>query len=262
MLKHSSRAVIALAALGLLTCGSGVQCQVISVQFQDGAGTPIPSTDYAGVVSADNFNVLTSSSYTGTVLHDENNVAAATLSGSALGGYRAGSAFPSGSGDADLLSAELYDSYDYPGTAETGDTNSINVTGILYATYDVYVYGGSDAAGRIGTFGLTSGGSTSYFSLTAENQEDTYTQATSTYNGQGAPPSGIPTANYVEFTGLSGGSFTLTFGAENSDGSLAHGAENGFQIVEVVPEPSTWVMLSAGLGLLVWQIRSRRSFAA
>jgi hypothetical protein len=68
----------------------------------------------------------------------------------------------------------------------------------------------------------------------------TYTQATS--NNVEAP---TPLSNYVLFTGLTGGSQTVSV---QSPTGLGFRSVRGFQIVETVPEPSAALLLLGGCG--------------
>lgn len=205
----------------LTVTSSGGGSAQIGMQFQ-GSGTALLATDSAGLssVAQTNWNVLTGSSFTNHALSDSTGASTtATLSGSANGGYFAGGSSAPPAGNAKLASGELYNGW--PGSP------TLTVANIPYATYDVYVYAAIDATGRAQTVSLTpSGGSTSSYSFTTEGGGSAWTVATSTWNGTGTQPS-LPSANYVHFTGVSGSSFTLSWGAPGNGGM------NGIQIVPV-----------------------------
>jgi autotransporter-associated beta strand protein len=98
-------------------------------------------------------------------------------------------------------------------------------------------------------FNLGSGTSTGQFSdLTLTEGANTYTDAIT--NG---------TADFAQL----GLDFTLSYNASQLNDSLSGGADVGFSIstdIQSVPEPSTWVMLLGGLGLLAfWRARTRQT---
>ena len=198
----------------------------IGMQFQ-GQGTALASTDSAGLstVAQTNWNVLTGASFSSSALHDSTGASTtATLSGSANGTYWAGGSSASPAGNSKLASGELFNGW--PGAP------TMTVSNIPYASYDVYVYAGIDASGRAETVGLTpSGGSAQYYSFTTEGGGSAWTAATSTWNGSGTQPS-LPAANYVHYTGLTGSSFTLNWGAPGNGGL------NGIQIVAKTSPPT------------------------
>jgi beta-glucanase (GH16 family) len=191
----------------------------IGVQFK-GSGTALLATDSAGVASVaqSNWNVIVGSTFSGTVLADSTGTATtATVTGGASGIYTGGGSTASPAGNAKLASGEIYNSY--PATPAVGIAN------IPYTSYDVYVYAGVDAAGRKETVTLTPvGGTAQYGSFTTETGGSAWTAATSTWNGTGTAPT-LASANYVHYTGLTTGSFTLTWGAPGN------GEINGIEIV-------------------------------
>jgi hypothetical protein len=254
MKKLSSFSISSIALLALTaSCGA----QEISVQFYQGNGTALTSSQTAGVVPADNFNVNTDNA-TAAVLNDDTGAPTIATLSVDYGRYQTYNSFTA-AGDHDLLSGCL--------NSSGGSSDSIVLSTIPYASYDVYVYGVSDngsndttSAGNTSIFALTPmGGTTQYLSLQPVSNSTSYIQSTNTYDGTGAPPSDfVHGANYVEFTGLTSPNFTLTFSGETSSGTADsfNASLNGLQIVET-PEPSTWAMMAAGAGLLgLWQVRS------
>jgi beta-glucanase (GH16 family) len=194
----------------------------IGVQFK-GSGTALLPTDLAGLASVaqKNWNVLTGSSFTKSVLNDSTGAATtATLTGSANGVYWSGGSVAAPVGNQKLASGELYNN--------TTSTRTLTVSNIPYAKYGVYLYAGIDAAGRAETTTLTElSGTPESFSFTTEHGNSQWTAATSTWDGTGTAPV-LPTANYVHFGGLTATGFTLKWGAPGNGGL------NGIQIV---PEP-------------------------
>jgi hypothetical protein len=94
-------------------------------------------------------------------------------------------------------------------------------------------------------------GSTSYYLKTDGGSLSYYTQSTDTTD------TNLPTADYVEFTGISGA-------ALSSEALTVTGAGTGlggFQLIDngaaVVPEPSTWAMMLGGLGMLAFCVRRK-----
>ena len=247
----------------LLALTTGAKAQIIGVQFfnANSNGTAITPSELAGEVPQTNFN-LVSTSASNQLLNDGNGDPTLTsISVNNEGYYFAGSTFTGNSGDQALLSAELNH-----GDLTTTSSN-VQVFGITYARYDVYIYGMSDnKSGAISTFQLTTGaglpgafissGSSQYLSL-ATGSFTGYVAGTSTYDGSGTPPSGIKAADYVEFTGLTAADLQINFGGYQSNAGM-----NGIQIVQdlstpAVPEPSTWAMMLGGLGVLGFCLRRK-----
>ncbi len=140
----------------------------------------------------------------------------------------------------------------------TGTSWSFTLSGITYANYAIIVYDLQFATGAV--IGVGIGGTTYYSSSPAYNGPGyidnnaatpfTYTQATSI-----DPLNPTPLSDYVLFTGLSGSSVTV-----NITGGANATRISGFQIVQIVPEPSTWAMLSlGGIAMLVGVRRSYRN---
>jgi MYXO-CTERM domain-containing protein len=116
---------------------------------------------------------------------------------------------------------------------------TFTVSGVPYANYDVYVYELNDASGRVETTTLTAGGpaQTYYGSSATPNDSSHVDQSAGTsyvYVLSNSTNVGSPTTNgdYVQFTGLTGSTFTFTSTAPGN------GYVNGFQIVPT-PEPAS-----------------------
>jgi uncharacterized repeat protein (TIGR01451 family) len=113
---------------------------------------------------------------------------------------------------------------------------TIAVSGISYASYDVYVYAagdntpGSPTGGnetRVGRYTLN--GSLSRYAKDDPSQPDfagLYTEATSTTGGPGAS-----VGNYVLFQNVSGASFTLAASSDYTSGATRSAPVNAIQIV-------------------------------
>ena len=96
----------------------------------------------------------------------------------------------------------LFNSFIY-GQSASATNSTVTLTGIPYATYDVYVYFGSETNGRFGTVTSTSAATTYSFTTGVNNTNPgSYTQTTDTGSGN-------PVANYAVFSGQSGGTFDV-----------------------------------------------------
>lgn len=221
------------------------QAQVVSLKY----GTElIPSGGQAGAVLAPNWNNSASSSYSvsGSGLLDNSGVATTigyTLSTpQTWGGWSIG-ATPSQ--DADGSYNKLMLNQYLNSAPNFGNTESLSLSGISYGSYDLYVYFSSDAAGRNQSITL---GSTTYdFSTVGaaatSGANALLTQSTSTTGAN-------PTADYVIFSGLTGGSQTVNINSQSGGGITA------FQVVGV-PEPGTMALAALGGASLLF--RRRRS---
>jgi hypothetical protein len=231
----------------LVTVAAGVQAQVVSVKY---GSELIPSGGLAGAVLAPNWNNSASMNFSvsGSSLLD-NSGAATTIAYTLAtpqtwGGWQIG-ATPSQDADGSynklMLNQYLNSAPNY------GNPESLSLSGISYGQYDLYVYFSSDAAGRNQSITL---GSTTYdFSTVGapatSGANAVLTQSTSTTGA-------YPMADYVVFSGLTGGSQTVNLDSQNGSGISA------FQIV-AVPEPSTMALAGlGGLGLCVWRRRTQK----
>jgi hypothetical protein len=240
----------AFVALGAFTLPASAQT---AIQFQ-GSGTALAPTDTAGLASVAqaNWNVVTTASFSNVSLLQADGVTAGgVLNGGANGTYFGGSSTALPAGNSSLASGELYNGWP--------DSPTLTISSIPYAAYDVYLYAGIDAGGRFENAVLTpSVGAVQSFGFTTEGGGSSWTLATgtATWDGTGPQPS-APTANYVEFTDVTGSSFSLAWGAPGNGGL------NGIEIVPIeeaaVPEPSSFALMFAGLGGLAFYLRRRRS---
>ena len=118
----------------------------------------------------------------------------------------------------------------YLDNSSTTAADTVTLNGVPYATYSVYVYFGSDTAGRSGTVALNGGTPFDYKTL---GNASTFVQTTDTAGA-------YPSANYAIFTGVTGSTFTLS--------SLRTGpaaGNNGVMAVEIVPVVPPALTLSA-----------------
>ncbi|MGC6464871.1 MAG: PEP-CTERM sorting domain-containing protein [Akkermansiaceae bacterium] len=120
---------------------------------------------------------------------------------------------------------------------------TVSIASIPYATYDLYVYTNHDRAtedvdltGPFGTFRIH------------ENDTDilsavSWVQQTATADGDASQA-----GNYALFSGLTATNLDLILAPAGGEGSVDRGAITGIQIVEVIPEPSSSLLLAlAGL---------------
>lgn len=263
-----------IVAAVISTASLTLHAQVISWSFDQygfgnangGSGVPVPNTS-AGVVSAYNWNDSWSENYSAyasgtpvTVNNLFDNSGTATtlgLSYNSYNGYYLQNSHPAQDADGSY-NRQMLNGFLNAGPATwnppvTQDT--ISLTNIPYAQYDIYVYVSDDTAGRIAnvsngllTYDLSAMGAAAISGANASLIQSTDTTGAN------------PTADYVVFSGLSGSTQTITVspGDTNPSDSAWVGLA-AFQIV-AVPEPGT--MALAGLGgaaLLVLASRKKLS---
>jgi hypothetical protein len=256
----------------MMTGSVALQAQVISWSFNQygfinaggGSGLPVPNTE-AGVVPAYNWNDSWSENYStyayGTPvtvnnLFDNTGTATAvSLSYNSYNGYSIQSGNPSQDADG-TYNRDMLNGFLNAGPATwsppiTYDSTTFN--SIPYAQYDIYVYVSDDTAGRVA---LVSNGSITYDLSTMGSAEISGANASLI---QSTDTSGAnPSADYVEFTGLTGSSQTLT--VTPGDQSPADAAWVGLAAIQIVavPEPGAMALGLCGLGLLASQWRRIR----
>jgi hypothetical protein len=175
-----------------------------------------------------------------------------------LGG--GGSTFTDRNNGAFINDVEMFN-----GVIDQRDLNvptSVVVTNVPFATYDVYAYMFNDGAERAGKFAI---GGTSYYARgglpNPANDGTGYVLSSDTVpTGLGLPA--VDQGNYVRFAGLTGSSFTLEAGTLIPPGSTQTIGRNkwaGFQIVAVVPEPTSLVLIALGAGVSIATIGRRRA---
>lgn len=268
MKPKTSRRLLLLAA-ALATALTAQAQQVISVNVYNNGGTPrqMTATDVAGAVYrvanwnnfAPNTSVITTNSFTAGWTYNDGTAIASSAENAftVSSSVRSTWANPAeGTNDSALFSglSEL----------QNGTPLTFTLNNIPFAQYEIYVYatrsgakwGGSVSIGSE-TFYLRNGNAT----VTSSND---YVKATTTsFSGLAADANTIEAgANYSLFTSLTGSSQTITIQAlDLGDGNPYRFNVYGFQIVEVIPEPSSAAAL-AGLVCLVGVTLRRRRRAA
>lgn len=252
--------------LALLTFAGAATAQtIISGQFSAFSDHNLGAASYAGVVSANNYNlignytdgsndgnsandsVLYSRSLTG--LKDSNgNTTGVSVSLSGLtASYTAAKTGFTDSNNNRLLSSVYFDRKAGAGTAATMSLTGLNASD----TYDLYVYVNSPefAPAASGSISL---GSTTY-AITTDQTDTVLTQITGS-NAVG---------NYVEFTGLTGATEedVLISQLTSSDNFVGF---TGFQLVDLgaTPEPSTIGLIAVGVIGLAFQLGRKRRMLA
>ena len=233
---RASRQLACLFAIGVSLAANAAIADTISLNFSPN-GAVIGSTTSAGVVSVANWSdsaTNDNSNPSGDNLMDSSG--SPTTLDYAAAGFDTNYYTNAGNTTGDLILQKDY-------LDNTNGTATVTLSEIPYASYDVYVYFGSDAGGRTGTI---SDGATTYYFLTQGNDNFAYTQTTDT------DPAGTnPAANYAIFAGLSGASQTLTVTRGTGNSGLF-----GLQVVEV-PEPGALSLTAIGLLGLVRRRRKR-----
>ena len=255
------RASLPVALLMIFLAGPGgpaARAGIISINFEGGTPTVAPTSmapsDVAGVVPGGFWNNAPGSN--GQLLgltEDAGGVAAAT---GASVNYMADNTNATGIDPTSSPNARLMKGYLDTGTSspENPSTTTITVSGIPFATYDVYVYTDGDNSSdrvetRAGLYTLNGGAPMETFDPAGQDFSGTF----------------ILGQNYTVFQGVTGDSFVLQATPDTSVGSSAPRAPvNGIQIVApadttVVPEPATLGLAAlGGVGLLGFAWRARR----
>ena len=139
-------------------------------------------------------------------------------------------------------------------------TRLVNVSGVPYGQYDVYVYMRDDSDDRAGEFVL---GSDTYFMRGIGSSESAgdpasdgtgYVLSTDTSFGVGTD---IDQGNYVKFSNVSGESFQMAWTAVNAGDGTQRAKVAGFQVVQI-PEPGTMGLIVAFGGALLFVRRRFR----
>ncbi len=238
-----------LVAVSLSGMPSSLRAQSIGVNLGGTSNGTLGPGDVAGVspYAQSNYNNV-SAAATNLILND--NTGAATTAMLTTTGANSFSIFTGNAiaGPDEILNNSRANS--------TGTSWSFTLSGIPYGSYLIIVYDLQFATSAV--VGISAGGTTYYTSSPTYNAPGyidgnaatpfTYTQGTSTN-----PLAPTPMSDYVLFSGLTGSSVTVTItGGANAT------RISGFQIVQTIPEPSTWAMLLlGGAGLLAG---ARRSF--
>lgn len=212
----------------------------ISTNFSSNGNSGVDqlvSVSTAGVVAVGNWNDLAGGSGGPVALLDDSGAATSAMVSWGAGGTWGGTAAAPLSGDRALMGAWL-------------DGNSTSVTNIPYATYDVIIYGSSDAGNSGRSLGWTVNGSevksggTFADPLSADGNYFFGTHV------DGSTATNNP--SYIRINGLSG---DLTIGDHSDPATSTRSPIAGFQIIEVVPEPSSSMLLGLGGMLLILRRR-------
>ena len=279
---------IGLSTIVLVALAAAAQAQIIGIDFNDGGATNQSpgSTAVAGPVPTagwyNNVDVSTAPGPISGLLDNTNTATTATFGftqgGNTLSGnpiYNSGYGAVGAANGALTPDQQLFNGAAY--AANAGFSQEVNLSNIPYSQFDVYLLvqaipGGSFVSGygSVQIFnGSTVGGAGTSYWFSSENASfgspvptpftGSYVQAIGT-TGTG---DATPNANYVEFTGLAGGagtsySFDLTSPAVSyNNGALI----DAIEIVDAVPEPSTYAMMLGGFGMLLGmqKFRNRKS---
>lgn len=231
---------------------------IISVNLDENQGRrPMTASDLAGV-SADSTRVANWNN-----LNSVNNGALTGDSAIYDDGSTVGGAFEvvlltdrqTFQGETSLIN----DPQMYSGSTQIwqNDTMSLDLTGIPFSNYDIYVFTTGGSSTRGGSIGLNGG--TTYYNRGGGKPDASgngYTLITTT-SFNPSDPSAVGSGNYVHFDGLSGSSQTINvITLDMGDASTQRQAIHGFQIVQV-PEPSTYALAFGAIIILAAGLRRR-----
>ena len=211
--------------------GASYEPRGIGINLKPSSSAGMTTNDLAGAIHLANWNNMTGPTGYGNAQTlanplDSSGAVVGGMTVTVTGGSSSSTfAYNAAAGNDSTLFDTVFDQFD--GTAGT-----ISVTGVPYATYDVYLYMRSDGAARGGAF--TIGGTTYYVRGGLSNPATNgtgYVVSSATTNG------GTNTAqgNYVRFSGLTNTNFTCSFVAFNAGDNVQRLKFPGFQIVSGAP---------------------------
>ncbi|MEN8694025.1 MAG: fibronectin type III domain-containing protein [Akkermansiaceae bacterium] len=235
--KRSFSKRFALAAAAIVATAGMASAEIISVSFDasTSVGSPnFPTSELAGApdVRVSNWNPWYKGDFTvgdeGQVIVDSSGASVAGFQAFYTGDDRWGQRqVGSGINDARMF-GNVVDVF--------GGGKAIEVSGVPYGAYDVYIYMYDDTDGRAGSFTI---GDVTYFArgISPRGSEGAgiptddgsgYLLSADTSQGNSTD---IDQGNYVKFSNLTEASFVLDLGAINA-GNLDRNKVSGFQIVE------------------------------
>jgi hypothetical protein len=298
--------ILSASAIALIACAGSTQAQTVSVQFPgyySGIYNGLTPTSSAGVLPETNFNVIEPlpnyqagppsvgqqgffSGFTnitqadvvtstnqptanpGVLLSNTGATTGVTFNLTGLSGGTISSRSPQGTSlpgaDGQLTGSVFYSS--------TG--LSLSMGGLIPTeAYDLIAYVNEpDYEGPLNVQ-ATLNGSSFYLTTSAQGPAPTYSPSVTSYiqstttTANSNPALSYATANYVEFTGVSGAVLNadalsvvgVSQNPYNSAATVPFAGLTGFQVIDVgaVPEPSTWAMMLGGLGMLAFCVRRK-----
>ncbi len=276
--KRPQGPLVLLAAAAVLAvvaalAPSSARANEIGINFEGAPGAvggALAATDGAGAVPQTNFNNIAGTAGTSAALVD--NTGATTAATVTYGGYNTGGT-TNKSGDYQAYSTTAQPNADQQflngelNIEDAGNGIQATVNNIPYSTYNVYAYV-SLGTGRLGnvalyaapqvsntTLGTPEAGPIFYKTL-SPTSAPYYVRSTATaYNSTTNPE-----ATYVEFTGISGSSFSL-LNLNHAGGGGSEVGLAGIQIVDAsngaIPEPATLGIFALGAVALLARRRRR-----
>jgi hypothetical protein len=225
---------------------NSIFASTIGVQFGNGgttyvgtAAAPDSGTTWNNLASGDQLNTPLVNS------NDQTTTVTLTLAGSS-GGFTTGTLNPSHVDPSEPVgTAGVYDNLLRPQVFVSGGTATITIGGLTAGhVYDLYSYEVRGNTYENTTFTVTS--QAGFPSATSTSDNNTTTGLTA---GE----------DYVLFTELTPNAFGQIVETFTNGGGSVYGATNGFQLIDVTPEPSTLLALASGAIMLIPFVGRRRS---
>ncbi len=256
MMKNLSSCLVAVIVLSAASARAG-DLPYVGVQLTgsgNGGGTPLGIGTVAGVVPQAHFNVAggQSGGPISNLVNAGGHPTPIGFSWTADDSWTTGTTAngPNGAGDPTLLSGE----------DKTRSTATYSLTGVPAGHYDLFIYTVNDVANE-GASAITVGTTTGPSTLYNVDQTGTQWNASPSYVNGGSITSStsLTPGNYVEFFNVSpvAGDLTFTHSFTGAIGSNTV-SYNGFQLTQVTPEPSSFVLCGLGAAGLFLAVRRRR----
>ena len=241
------------AGLFALVLAPVAQAQ-IGINFTGGL-RQLAATDQPGIVAGANWNNAIGSTGTNVALHNSTGAATtARLTFNSQGSFDGSNALQTPNAATNLL---------YRGSVfgdSAGVEDTITLTNIPYALYDVYVYASQDTTAT-NTLSLSNGVTTFYYKGNGQDNSAATSLLLSTSTDPLNPSVG--SAHYEVFHSQSGSTFNLTTGG-SINGVIANQVF-GLQIIQNTPEPGSVALLvgmgTIGAGCLLRRRRKARKSA-